>query len=134
MKSFKPNVDLCNTYLQVRNRLNKKTQNAKAVESIFSIYEKIEDVDLRRWYLKVLITLCNKFDKHVKLLNDEQKNSFIMKVLEEHVMRWLSWNLPNKSQSTNERQKELISLINSHILNVTDTMFKVERKKSLNKK
>lgn len=43
MKNFKPNVDLCNTYLQVRNRLNKKTQNAKAVESIFSIYEKIED-------------------------------------------------------------------------------------------
>lgn len=84
--------------------------------------------------MKVLITLCNKFDKHVKLLNDEQRNSFIMKVLEEHVMRWLSWNLPHKSQSTNEKQKELISLINSHILNVTDTMFKVERKKGMNKK
>lgn len=134
MKDFKPNVDLCDVYLQVRNRLNKKTENAKVVDSIFSIYEKIEDIDLRRRYLKVLMTLCNKFDKHVKLLNDEQKNSFIMKALQEHFMRWIFWNVPRNSQASNDEQKELIDLIASHITNVAKTMFKVERKKSLVKK
>lgn len=134
MKDFKPNVDLCDIYLQIRNRLNKKTEHAKSVDSIFSIYEKIEDADLRRRYLKVLMTLCNKFDKHIKLLNNEQKNSFIMKALQEHFERWLNWNLPHKSQANCEEQKELIGLIDSHIFNAAKTMFKVERKKSLNRK
>lgn len=134
MKDFKPNTNLCEIYLQIRNRLNKKTEKAKVIESIFSIYEKIEDVELRRRYLKVLLTLCNKFDKNIKLLNDKQKNSFIMKALEDHFMVWLHWNLPHSLQSNSEEQQELIGLMASHIYNATQTMFKVERKKSLNRK
>lgn len=134
MKDFKPNTNLCDIYLQIRNRLNKKTEKAKVIESIFSIYEKIEDVELRRRYLKVLLTLCNKFDKNIKLLNDKQKNSFIMKALQDHFMVWLHWNLPHSLQSNNEEQQELIGLMTSHIYNATQTMFKVERKKSLNRK
>lgn len=131
MKTYKKNVDLCKIYLQLRNRLNKKTQNAKAVESIFSIYEKIEDSDLRTWYLKVMTTLCDKFDKHIQTLTDKQKNSFIMKYIEDFIKRWLAWNLPHDELVNTDEQKKLISLINSHIFNVIDTMFKVERKKTM---
>lgn len=131
MKTYNKNVDLCNIYLQLRNRLNKKTQNAKAVDSIFSIYEKIEDADLRTWYLKLMMTLCDKFDKHIQTLTDKQKNTFIMKCVEDFIKRWLSWNLPHKALVNTDEQKELIGLINSHIFNVTDTMFKVERKKTM---